>query len=429
MSELRDPLDDLLTEIPAYVVPDARTAWAAGARRRTRRRLGVVAAVVAVVALVAGAVTWLPRAIEPQPADGEGVGGYPARVLSPAVDRELPMSSAPLAMVYRRNGHDVSGWWVADAQGRSWEVSQPDVIDSYPPSLSPDGTKIAYLANPTMFMIRDLTEANGTQFETITDGAMTREDQGEWWAGSQTPSFWSPDGSRVLVRASGWSRDDRTTALVLGVDGTLTPLETPGFPAGWVDDETVAFVVDRTSEDGDQPAELRLVGTDGEVERTVALDLPKRVAVWFSQWDVSVSPDGDRLAVVDSATSGTGAVFVLSVSDGSRLDRSETYGGGSCSPSWQGSQPVVTRTGSLVTAAGEVVTDFDSRLDADCVMAASDALAGERHVGLAQRWFGDGWLAFHLRDAVAYAIGGLTLIGVVLLLVRRNRRSRAHRLG
>lgn len=426
MSDLRDPLDDLLSDVPTYVVPDARAAWAAGARRRTRRRVGVVAAVAVVVALVAGAITWLPRTVEPQPADGEGVGGYPARVLKPLVARDLPLAPGPMAMVYRRNGHDVSGWWVADAQGRSWEVSQPDVIDSYPPSLSPDGTKIAYLANPTMFTIRDLTEANGTQFETITDGAMTREDQGEWWAGSQTPSFWSPDGSRVLVRASGWSRGDRTTALVLGVDGTLTPLETPGFPAGWVDDDTLAFVVD-TADRNRSAVELRLVGIDGKVERTVPLAVPEYIGAMLSQWSASVSPDGTRLAIADG--SQTGDVHELSTADGSRLRVSRLIASDGCSPSWQGSQPVVTRTGTLVTAAGEVVTDFDSRLDVECVMAAPDALVGERHVGLAQRWFGDGWLAFHLRDAVAYAIGGLTLIGVVLLLVIRNRRRRAHRLG
>lgn len=415
MNDLREPLDDLLADVPAYVVPDARAAWAAGARRRTRHRVAVVACVAVVMALAAGLVTWLPTAVEPQPADGDGVGGYPARVLEPLVERELPLEPGPMAMVYRRNGNGVSGWSVADARGRTWSVPQEDLIDDYPPALSPDGRLLGYLATPDTYVIHDLVtgELNGLSIDQADDAP--------WFVAQQSPAFWSPDSRHLMVRVSG-------TADVAVFDPEFNlqqNVRSPGFPAGWVDDDTLAFVVDGTSREGTPPARLRLVGIDGELERTLPLDLPRRVATWLNQWSVSVSPDGTRLGAVAE----TGDLYELSTADGHVLRRHRVFGSESCSPSWQGDVPVASRTGTLVTASGEVVTDFDERLAAACAMAASGALAGERHVGLAQRWFGDGWLAFHARDVLTYALGGLTLVGVVLLLVRRNRRGRVHRLG
>ncbi|GAA4378908.1 hypothetical protein [Nocardioides caricicola] len=424
MSDLRDPLDDLLSDVPTYVVPDARAAWAAGARRRTRRRVGVAAAVTVVVALVAGAVTWLPRTVEPQPADGEGVGGYPARVLKPLVARDLPLAPGPMAMVFQRNGEDIYGWWVASPRGHAWPVPQQDMIDSYPPALSADGRMLAYLHTPTTYVIRDLTTGDSTTFDSITDGLESREGQGEWVLGPQNPSFWSPDGSRVLVRGSSWSRDSPTTALVLDVDGTVTELETDGFPAGWVDDDTLAFVQDRAELDGKPPAELVLVRVDGAVERRITLALPRAAAAWTSQWSSSVSPDGEFLAFV----ADDGQVYVFSTEDGARRSRSFVPTSDTCLPSWQDDFPALVRTSTLVGHSGEVLTAFDSRLEVVCAMAAPGALAGERHVGLAQRWFGDGWVAFNLPLAVAIAVGGVVVAGVVLLVIR-NRRRRVHRLG
>src|SRR5690349_8491012 len=130
MSDLRDPLDDLLAEIPAYVVPDARAAWAAGARRRTRHRVAVVAG---------------------------------AAVVNPLLDRELSGAPGPMAVVYQRNSEDVFGWWVADERGRTWQVPQTDLIDDYPPALSPDGRLLGYLSTQDTYVVHDLVsgEENG----------------------------------------------------------------------------------------------------------------------------------------------------------------------------------------------------------------------------------------------------------------------------
>lgn len=416
MNELRDPLDDLLAEIPAYVVPDARAAWAAGARRRTRQRVGVGAAAVVVVALLAGAVTWLPRTVEPQPADGGSVGGYPARVLKPWIARDLPEEAGPMAMVYRRNGGGVFGWWVANAGGRTWPVPQQDLIDDYPPALSPDGRMLGYLATQDTYILRDLVTGveNGLSIDQSEDAP--------WHLAAQNPAFWSPDSKHLLLRVGG-SAD----AVLLDQEiNTQRELKSPGFPAGWVDDDTLAFVVDGTSYRGRPPAVLRLVGTDGKLERTVTLDIPRHVAAWVNQWGASVSPDGARLAIADG--SQTGDVYELSTADGSRQHVSRLIADDSCSPSWQGSEPVVTRTGALVTGSADVLTDFDSRLDPGCAMATPDALAGEQHVGLAQRWFGDGWLAYNLSLAAMVVAGAAILTGVALLLLRIRRR-RVHHLG
>lgn len=422
MSDLRDPLDDLLADVPTYVVPDARAAWAAGARRRTRHRLGVVAAACLAVALVAGAIAWLPSRIEPHPADGGGVEGYPARVLAPVLARGLPDAPGPLAVVYRRNGEDASGWWAADSRGRTWAVPQRDMIDDYPPALSPDGRMIGYLADPTTYVIRDLVTGDETSFDSITDGLESRRAQGDWVLSSQNPAFWSPDGTRLLVRGSG-DRTPRTTAMLLGVDGSVSALETPGFPAGWVDDDTLAFVLDGSSYLAEAPAELILVGTDGVIERKSRLRLPFTDSVWLSQWSSSVSPDGTTLAIAADRD----LLYLLTTAGGSRLGRMPITTNDTCLTSWRGSEPAVAGVGILATVSGDVITEFDPRLDAYCVQAAPDALAGTRHEGRAQAWFGDGWIAFHPAEAVVIAVGGLVLAGVALRLW--SRRRKAHRLG
>ena len=226
----------------------------AGARRRTRHRVAVGAVAVAVLAVLAGAVTWLPQTLEPVPADSDGAGvdGYPAHVAEPWATTDLPASPGPMAMTFK-NASGFS-WWVAAADGHSWPVPQVDMIDSYPPALSMDGRMLGYLADLRTYVIEDLVSGEMTEYPGIGDGRSLQPEP-RWFLASQNPNFWSPDGRRLLLRAS----TDSSEALVLDTDagGTETELDHDGFPAGWLDDDTVALLVPG---DADRPTR-RLAST------------------------------------------------------------------------------------------------------------------------------------------------------------------------
>ncbi|GAW50719.1 MULTISPECIES: hypothetical protein [unclassified Nocardioides] len=424
MTDLRDPLEDLVAEVPSYVVPDAAGAWRAAARRRTRRRVGAAAAVVAVVALVAGLVSVLPRTGDVPPAGdlGSGVQGYPSHVEKPWpwAGRDLPARPGPLAAVMW-SANDAE-WRAVAPDGRNWRVPQPGAIDDYPPALSADGRMIGYLAGRTTFVIRDLVNGEETLFPEIGDGRMVARDE-TYYLGSQTPAVWSPDGSRLLVRASAWADGSTVTALLLGIDGSIEELRRRGYPVGWLDDDSLAWLMT-----GDDRASLRSTDLAGSVERSVPLDLPSRRHYFWSQWSGTVSPDGDLLAVVTDPTSA-GAVTTVSTTDGSRVRVENVGAPDSCSTSWVGDRVAFFQTdfggySSLDTTTGRQLIRFDPAFGAGCVLAAADALAGEQHRSVGERLFGDGWLSWHWREVALGVLGGLVLVAVVLAGFRRRRSAR-----
>ena len=86
MTNLHDPLSDLVTEVPHHMATDdlCRDAWRAGRRRRLRRRAAVAGAAAAVVALIAPSVPqaaeWV-RSVEPAGSrPSPAVDGYPQRI-------------------------------------------------------------------------------------------------------------------------------------------------------------------------------------------------------------------------------------------------------------------------------------------------------------------------------------------------------------
>lgn len=411
--DLHDRLSDLADEVPTHVVADAGAAWRTGARRRTTHRIGITTAVLVMFALAAGAVAWLPGRVAPvRPASphSSGVDGYPEDVAQPWAERDLPEAPGPMAEVYERSG---GSWWVASADGRTWRVPQEGMIDSYPPALSPDGRRLGYLADRRTYVIRDLGSGEVTTYPGIADGG-TDQARPRWFLASQAPGYWSPSGDRLLVRV-GYGADE----LVLDRDGTMTPIRHAGFPAGWVDDDTLAFL---TTDGRGRHPRLELAGLDGRDRSSVSLDLPRRTSVAISQWSGSISPDGTLLALQDA--DATGDVRIVQVSTGRVLRHQSAAVGDTCLVSWRDNEPVLARGGSLVSYTNHVVTTYDPGLESACVLAAADALTGERHGG--QRWWslGADWLTVHLWVMPATFVAVVVLLlGPPLVVRRRRRRS------
>jgi hypothetical protein len=422
MTDLRGPLADLVAEVPTYVVPDARSAWDAGARRRRRRRLGAAAAVVVLVALTAGLINVLPRSADVPPADGErdGVDGYPARIEKPWFLHDLPDRPGPLAAVVETSG---GGWVGVSARGRVWRIPQGDPIDSFPPALSADGRMLGYLAGHTTYVLRDLQTGEETSFPEVTDNAEVRADEGTWWAASQAPSFWSPDGARLVLRADRWDDHSGELNLVLGFDGSLREVPAHGSPVGWTDDDELAWI-STEGERGAASASLVVTDAGGEVLRSAGLRMSPKDVDGLSQWSGSLAPGGDRLALT-TADGSDAVTSTYDTSDGTRIERRRDRDvPDGCLTSWRDRGVVlpVVRDGAvaLATASGETVLITDPALEAYCVLPAAVALEGHRHDAVGGV-LGTGWLSWHWREVL---LGGAsTLLAIAGLVLLRRRRA------
>lgn len=431
MSDLRDPLDDLLADVPTYVVPDARAAWAAGARRRTRHRVVVGACVTVVVTLLAGAVVWLPRVVEPQPA-GESVDAYPARLDHAYWSRALPDSAVgPVAGILNRVDEretydEPLGWYVVSPSGRLWEIPAAD--PAYQPALSPDGRLLAYLDTGAgqSFEIRNLAsdELAATGIVASLRSANAGNRAGSFKLSDQMPSYWSPDSSQLLVQVG-----PRGKVVLVRPDGRITgPIRTgiPAWSAGWVDTETLAWLRFH-GDDGADGADVVLTDLDGEVVRTVTLDLPRGVEL-YGQWGGLVSADGSRIAVVSSDAPDT-EVYTFSLSTGDQIGEPARGSIASvCTMSWAGDDLRVPLSGDagvlLADAAGQPQVMADPRLGSRCSQWATSALEGDQRQGLGGHVFGtsDSWLSWHWREVSVVALTALAfLVGIVLLQRRRSR--------
>lgn len=419
MTDLRERLDDLVTDVPPYVVPDVRRAWAAGARRRLGRRIGAGVAVVVLVALAAGLVGVLPRSSDVPPADGEdrGVDGYPSRIEKPWFLRDLPDRPGPLAAVIdTTTGLE---WLAVSADGEVWRVPQEEPIDSFPPVLSDDGRMIGYLTGHTTYVLRDLVTGEETAFPEITDNAELRADEGTWWLTSQAPGFWSPDGSRLLLPAYPWDDDGDRTApqLVLARDGSVEEARRWGNAAGWLDDQTLAWVAKRKGQ-----VELVVTDDHGTVQRRLPIDVR---APYPSQWSAALSPDRSQLALVLS--NSTGSLVTVSTTDGAVLRREHVGAPSSCLPVWVGDEPAFVQTDGeamVQTVPGRNVMVVDSELGTACVLPAADALEGGRHEVVGDL-LGSTWLSWHWQEVLLGVLGAAAVLtSFAWFLRRRGRRLR-----
>lgn len=424
MSDLRDPLDDLLADVPTYVVPDARSAWAAGSRRRTRRRIAIGAVAAVVIAVVASAVSWLPRVVEPQPASNGGVGAYPTRVdypyWSPTLGDDPEQLAAVLQRVDERDTYDQPlGWYGVGTSGRLWRIDGPEPADY--PALSPDGRQLAYFN-------RSSTNADVLDFEILhlADGSSSSVSIGSAHADEtafQFPSFWSPDSGRILVTHAGQGR-----AIVFGSDGSdVRRLRTgiPAWPAGWIDDGSIAWL--RLGDNGH--GAVVITDLDGNRLRSVPLDLPEDRA-YFGQWAGTVSADGSRIALVSDPDLEV-RVFSMATGDQVGDPISVPNVDQTCTTSWAGDEVRVPVSGDdgvlLADAAGQPKVMADPRLGGRCSQWASSAVSGDARGGIGGAVFGtsNSWVSWHWRELLLIA----TVAAIALVAVRRIRRRRVHRLG
>jgi hypothetical protein len=429
MKDVRERLEDLVADIPDRMVPDIAAARSLGDRRRRVRRVAVVGAAgaVAALALVATSFVSLPRETEPTDNNsGEGVGGYPLRVEEPLWPRSLPEASGPLAGLIEVGERE----WMGFTDGG--DVHRLDFVNSRSgnyPSLSPDGTHVAYVDDDYLVAVRDLVSGDVVRFPNVSGGQEVGGATLFWTA--QSPAAWSPDGTRLLV-SGGDLGDGPARTVMLGTDGSAIPVRYGDNPAGWLDDDRAILV-------SDNGAELRTIDREGDlVDGVVLRGLDRGGAL--NQFSPLVSVDGDTLLLSRIDDHYVAETERWDLATGRRLEGSattrnvNTWCPSSITPSTItfSTRPSGDALHVEVMGGGTLVV-VDPSLEPSCVMLASDALTAGPRPSLVDRLLDgvglgssstpdlrDNWIAWHWREVA------LSVLAVSLWWLRRRlRRSTA----
>ncbi|KAA1420958.1 hypothetical protein F0U44_01035 [Nocardioides humilatus] len=438
-SELRDALDVVVREEAAAIHVDASAAWQQGRRRRLRRRVAVAAAAVAAIGIVATSVAVItdpPRPLDPASTDPVA-SSHPLRLDYLYWDDDLPSRTGPLAGLVERSGPDIYGWYAASPEGHLWLVdTDVDVL----PSLSPDGSHLAYMRGgykDAEWVVSDQVDGTEVTFPEIGTGVDSDLDR-RYFQAAQSPSYWSPDGSAVLVNIGAMDPDEdpEPTAAVLGVDGSFSAITTPdtagssSFPLGWIDDRHIAVIgqSDTTNDLRVYVVDIRTTFPVREVRLLSKVDY-SRVSQWFG----TISTDGEVLATVSDRRI---RYYSLQGPRQGRLRGSMTTPAtfaGSCPLTWTGTDLYVPTATDRDTGASAILTRAnggtpilaDPRLDISCSFWARTALEGPEHRGIGGRLFGtsESWLSWHWREVtISNVLGALLLTCGLVLTIRRRRR-------
>ena len=352
--------------------------------------------------------------------------GYPQRIghqwwTQGLGDRPGPVAGL-LQSVDQASGH--SEWLAVMPAGGMRRLPADQARNDSFPSVSDDGTVVGYLLRPNgPYVLHDLVTGRRTQFGDITDNAVVQGSQpsGRWWTSGQTPSWFSPDSSRLAL-AAGSGRG--SGAVLLGLDGSETPL--PGMEAariaGWRDDHTLVGVT------AEAPLTLWTYDVDSR-----HLDLGARISSSYidaaraSQWTFrwsriaqrvvyeTVESDGTRVGLIDPET---GAVESTVPMGGDNATAA-------CGPVLSNAGPAahadLRGSTALVVPpidGGPVVAVTDPTIGAQCILWAEDALAGKPAWSL---WGTSTarWTWWWCEALAALVLGG----GVLVLRAMSRRRT------
>jgi hypothetical protein len=441
--DLGTPLRDLVRDVPDHLdsAQLARTAWTAGRRRRIRRRWLAGAACLAALTVLSVAITSVLRAGQvAQPAGGASgprVGGYPERILHQWWIRDLPTTPGPVAGLV--DGSD-SRWKVVSATGHLWRLPAPPTPGDEYPTLSPNGRYLGYLTGARgSFVIHDLVTGHVITYRSVGSGSGTPSyhDPRPLYVVGQTPGFWSPDNTRLLMWGGLWSdrRGDRGKTLLLDLHGhaRLLPVPTKWNPAGWASPHRLVWTHGPTRHvPGGRLTDVEVTNLAGTPVRSFSLRVPLPVgATSQSQWSWTTSPNGSQLLFTAEPDPPEEAGYAIrySLANGSKISTSRvTDLWQPCGGGWAGDTPVAPAILADGNAAATVqatrqpsrLSVTDPQLKSYCILWAADALAGVRHGGL----FGTATAAWTWwwREALILTTAiGLTVAGI------RARRRRAVR--
>lgn len=363
---------------------------------------------------------------------GDVVSGHPKRLPVQWLVTGLPQRPGPIAGLLQRHSEDGFSWQAISATGTRWRITDVHRQNDFYPVLSADGRNLGYLTDGKGFVMRDLVEGKEVRFPQIGDNniGMGREEVRLY---SQSPGFWSPDGTRVVL--PGFRDGPRKAAtLVLGRDGTIVDLRLQpahSYLIGWAGNDQVAWLTAGYGEgfDGTSPprtVQLRITDVQGREQTTTPLVPNGSWDEVFNQWTGSLSPEGDVVAVAAGERDNR-RVRLFDARTGLEISRTKSVSRpmGWCPISWHGRSPVVlarmgdpfddrSQLDTVDAGADTVLAAAQPELEAGCVYWADAALSGTAY-GLAPASWG-GWLVWWWRECLL----GALLLGAVIFLLRRR---------
>ena len=308
-------------------------AATSGARRRPRsnggqprtfasrlfRPLMAAALVVGAAALTLGLTFGLPGLASDEPSTAVGL-------------QSLLQGGTPL-VVFSEFGEEADTLWAADPDDPTDRIQLGRVNHALgygiSPTLSPDGTRIAYTALPPE-VARPGLDTLAELWTLDTAGGKTRRlAQG---VDLLAAPVWSPAGDAVVVRRGGW-RDDGSASFQLlridmnGASVQIAAAEADLLPIDFSPDGAWFFYASFTR----AGTELMRAPAGGGASETVA-HLSDGVAR-----DWRLSPDGMRLAYLAQAPADANVAFVLRVLDlqTGEVAASPDDGAAQFSPLWE----------------------------------------------------------------------------------------------
>ena len=170
------------------------------------------------------------------------------------------------------------------------------------PTVSPDGTKIAFISGPKYFTFGPEADGKRIGIHTVSTGESKEIVMPEGVKALLNPLKWTPDGKNIAFVADTYIREHRSSEnllYVVGADGSgLTSItEASSGPAWSPDGRRLAVAVPRARD----KASLYTFAPDGSRPRLISPSLPRPWGFPQFTWlgDLSWSPDGSQLLLKD----------------------------------------------------------------------------------------------------------------------------------
>jgi hypothetical protein len=270
---------------------------------------------------------------------------------SPAAALGSLVANAGPLVVFSEFGENADTIWVADPDAPAQRKALAQVPHATGfgilPSLSPDGTRLAYTVAATPDFKADLwvLDISGGEAERLASGLDLR-----------AAPVWAPDSGSVVVRRSEGAEGElgRSTLLRVDLDANATVLAALDTPLYGID----------FSPDGAWFYFATLGPAGSDLARAPAAGGPVETIAHLSDGfarDWTLSPDGRRIAYLAQAGNGF-AAFVLDIERGAIETPLGEANGAQFNPVWQRSGALTIGRLESSSAGGAVTLDLSGRL-------------------------------------------------------------------
>jgi hypothetical protein len=348
------------------------------------------------------------------------VDGYPRDVPRPFFEPPLPAAPGPAAGAVESDG----AWDLVDASGHVWQLPAED---GYSPALSDDGVWLAMMRSDGPkaghLEVRNLVTGSVQPYPDVGEGhtkAAQVIDQ-PFWTYTQSPGFWSPDGTQLLL--PGESVSPPHGAGLLLQDGRVSVVRADAeTPLGWTSPSTLAWLVPEVRGNTVFTNRHDLVVTDVDGHELRRVELQDRPRLTFIA-NTALSPDGTKLAVLAQAERSV-SIRVFSLVTGEELPEAGVAEADELgAPVWRGDDILYWTGEELVDpAAGKPVVRLSQRWGAASAVWASQALTGPAQGGpslFGWRYWPVWWWWRWMLGILA----GAVVVGGIWWLDRRDRRK------